>query len=76
MNLRLCDDDGMVEGHYVGVLNHLRHLSGHSPYQGDSFPCTGSAHLAGEHIHCTSPAHEVVGRPLNGWQVTTTGTSY
>jgi len=77
MNLRLCDDQGKVEGHYVGVLNHLRHLSGHAPYVGAPFACTGSAHLAGEHIRCTSPAHEVAtGEPINGWQVSTATATY
>jgi hypothetical protein len=36
----------------------------------EPFACTGHAHLIGEHIRCTSPAH---GRPLNGWQHSTEG---
>lgn len=70
MDARLCDDDGVVSDEHVtpsnalnptltyrGLLNNLRRVSGHEPYQGKPFTCTGSAHLAGEHIRCTSPAH-------------------
>jgi hypothetical protein len=62
MDLRLCDDAGMVAGKYLDVLNRLRGLSGKQPYEGKPFPCTGSAHLAGEHIRCVSTAHL---RPLD-----------
>jgi hypothetical protein len=73
MDMRLCDDEGMVDGEYVVALNRLRSLSHLDPFKGAPFACTGSAHLAGEHIRCTSPAHsQVVGKPLNGWQVATT----
>lgn len=54
---RLCDDDGMVAGGYVERLNRWRVVGGLEPYDGPAFPCTGDAHLVGEHIRCTSPAH-------------------
>lgn len=70
LEMRLCDDDGMVSRAqtehgvtgltYLDVLNNLR---AHTSPQGEHkrieepFACTGSAHLAGEHIRCTSPAH-------------------
>jgi len=63
---RLCDDDGMisqvrVDGEetltYLGQHNRLAALTGHAPIS-TPFDCTGSAHLAGEHIYCTSPAHD------------------
>lgn len=69
MNMRLCDDLGMVSyepvhddlptAHtsYLDRLNGLRSMSGHSPYEGEPFACTGDAHLAHEHIRCTSSAH-------------------
>lgn len=65
MDAVLCDSDGMVstrrhpkfDGSFLHFLNHLRRLSGHAPYEGAPFPCTGSAHLAHEHIRCTSSAH-------------------
>lgn len=72
-HIRLCDDNGMVSHEkvkpgspgtifdsdltYIKLLNNLRAWSGYSPYEGESFVCTGSAHLAGEHFCCTSPAH-------------------
>lgn len=72
MDMRLCDDDGIVSfarieppNHLVPTLtyyaqfNGLRQASGHVLYRGSPFPCTGDAHLAGEHIRCTSPAHWV-----------------
>lgn len=43
MELRLCDDDGIVRR---GAMHH-----------GTDYPCTGSAHFAGEHIRCISPGH-------------------
>jgi len=75
MELCLCADGGTVAGDYIGKLNRLRALGGHAPYVGAPFGCTGSAHLAGQHIRCTSPAHAapVVGTPINGWQVATAG---
>lgn len=75
---RLCDDQGMVshervdEPHrpdetYLERLNRLRSYSGNpdarKPYTGEPFPCTGSAHLGGMHIQCSSPAHHS-GGPL------------
>lgn len=69
--IRLCDDAGMVSDRpvdrvlfsggegltYRGLLNNLRSASGLPPYEGEPFPCTGAAHLAGQVFHCTSPAH-------------------
>lgn len=101
MELRLCDDEGMVSHEtapdcvptksYLDKLNMLRRhtkpFDEHRPVD-EPFPCTGSAHLAGEHIRCTSPAHDAItyqkivvgngdeyiaGRPINGWQVSTAG---
>lgn len=77
MELRLCDDAGLVSDKrvepgtpgttfdpdltYVKLLNNLRARNGNPdarhPYDGEPFLCTGSGHLAGEHIRCTSPAH-------------------
>lgn len=71
LELRLCDNEGMVEGLYIDVLNGLRVLGDHDRYTGPPFPCTGSAHLAGHHIRCTSPAHYIVdGDLLDGWAAT------
>lgn len=47
---------------YLDRLNFLRNLTriaqGSKPETIDEpFACTGHAHLAGEHIRCTSPAH-------------------
>lgn len=72
INLRMCDDDGMVSNvrvepgspgtalnpdlTYLKLLNNLRSHGGHAPVE-ESFHCTGSAHLAAEHFLCTSPAH-------------------
>lgn len=62
---RLCDDDGMVSQAqvpeeefltYLGLHNRLSAHGGRGPLS-EPFPCTGSAHVAGEHIYCTSPAH-------------------
>lgn len=48
---------------YRKMLNNLRALNGNPdarvPYEGEPFVCTGSAHAAGEHIRCTSPAHQM-----------------
>lgn len=69
MEARLCDDAGMVShacaetpaGYraftYIDRLNSLRAASCLPPYDGPPFACTGHAHLAHMHIHCTSPAH-------------------
>jgi hypothetical protein len=67
---QLCDEDGIVSHKpvaepnvfdadltYYKQLNNLRRHSGFEPYEGEPFTCTGSAHLAGEHIRCTSIAH-------------------
>lgn len=67
---RLCDDTGMVSNKpvtpanpfdpgltYRQQLSNLRGHTGLDPYTGEPFPCTGSVHLAREHIACTSPAH-------------------
>jgi hypothetical protein len=69
---RLCDDAGMVsdtpvepgnpfdpELTYRKQLNNLRAHTGLSPHEGPAFRCTGSAHLAREHIRCTNPIHAV-----------------
>lgn len=80
MEMRMCDDDGMVSHTpieekrdislldpkltYLDRLNWLRNLTLRS--QGEEndtieepFACTGHAHLAGEHIRCTSKAHQL-----------------
>lgn len=73
MEARLCDDQGLVshepvrcpdmlrpEWTYLRQLNHLRARTPNAaPYEGEPFACTGSTHLAGEHIRCVSPAHAV-----------------
>lgn len=58
LGMRLCDNDGMVAGTFIDELNRLRALTRLEPWTGDPFVCTGDAHLAGEHIRCTSPAHD------------------
>jgi hypothetical protein len=70
---RLCDDGGMVSAEptdrvltYLDRLNDLRALTG-LPRVTEGFACTGSAHLAGEHIRCTSPAHIVPAKDANPW---------
>lgn len=71
--VRFCDDNGMVSHEkvepgspgaildpdltYIKLLNNLRAWSGHPPYEGEPFTCTGDAHLAGEHFGCTNPIH-------------------
>lgn len=66
---RLCDDRGLISDEpvdmvsaapgltYRRLLNNLRSHTGLPPYDGAPVVCTGSAHLAREHIRCTSPAH-------------------
>lgn len=49
---RLCDDDGMVRGEYLYHHNWLAQSAVTEP-----FACTSHAHLGGEHVQCTSPAH-------------------
>jgi hypothetical protein len=47
---------------YLDRLNRLRALTrvrDRLEPVSQSFVCTGSAHLAGEHIRCTSPAHDL-----------------
>lgn len=75
MTARLCDDAGRVSNERVDppnlldaeltYLKQLRNLQSRTPnatrYTGEPFACTGSAHLAGEHIQCTSPAHTAQG---------------
>lgn len=60
---KLTEREGQT---YLGRLNVLRSRTGplgeHVSAAGfgpvwEPFACTGSAHLAGEHIRCTSPAH-------------------
>lgn len=65
MDLRLCDDNGLVSDEPVdgkdGNRSYLYQLNVMKPadrqWTGGAFACTGHAHLAGEHIRCTSPAH-------------------
>lgn len=73
MDARLCDDTGMVSDErvppgaagtafdpeltYRQLLNNLRGHTGLPPYTGPAFACTGSAHLAREHVRCTNPVH-------------------
>jgi hypothetical protein len=52
MGLTLCDDKGIVR-------------SGRF-HKGTDYNCTGGAHFAGEHIRCTSPAHD--DRPGPDWK--------
>lgn len=44
MELKLCDNDGIVRS---GAM-----------HRGTDYECAGHAHYAGEHIRCTSPAHD------------------
>lgn len=74
--LRLCDDDGMVSDALIPPeentldttwrerLNRLRAESRLRPYEGDPFPCTGSAHLAGFTMLCVTPIHDRDGAAL------------
>ncbi len=70
---RLCDEAGLVSDErvepgapgtlfdpnltYRQQLNNLRAHTGLAAYTGEPFACTGSAHLAREHIRCTNPIH-------------------
>jgi hypothetical protein len=86
----MCDDDGMISDRpvepgspgtvlepgltYLGLLNNLRGHTGFPPVAAP-LQCTGSAHLAGEEFHCTSPAHQtraLVGSAPGKIQVTAT----
>lgn len=76
---RLCDDTGWVsdtpvEGEdtldtsYLERHNRLRNESliargEKAQITPERFMCTGSAHLAGQHIRCTSPAHKPGPKP-------------
>lgn len=73
MDIQLCDETGMVSDvpvapgtpgtefdpllTYRRLLNNLRAHTGLAAYDGPPIACTGSAHLAGEHIRCTNPCH-------------------
>lgn len=79
---RLCDDAGMVSDERVAMgapgtlldpdltyrrqLNNLRAHTDLPPYTGLAFHCTGSAHLAREHIRCTNPGHLQAFNPTPG----------
>jgi hypothetical protein len=76
---------------YLKLHNNLRARNRNpdtrKPVEKGGWQCTGHAHLAGEHIRCTSPIHSdplpaglragdpiwIEGENLNGWQVFTTG---
>jgi hypothetical protein len=83
MTQRMCDDDGMVSNTYcdppipnmnltyLQIHNNMRRH--HDPRGGiitEPFACTGSAHMSGEHILCTSPAHTRVSRESNEGNIT------
>lgn len=64
-----CDNKGLVSherhprfnGSYLDFLNHLRRLSGHAPFEGEPFFCTGSVTLAAVgQQRCEGPAHHSV----------------
>lgn len=62
MHMCLCDENGMVTGDYLAHHNRLAEMSAYARGRTftavtEPFACTGSAHLAGEHIMCTSAAH-------------------
>lgn len=73
MDAQLCDDAGLISDAAVAagnpgtildpqltyrqLLNNLRARTGLGPYTGEPFRCTGSAHLAREHVRCTNPIH-------------------
>lgn len=77
MEFRLCDDSGLVSYEktppnlfapgltYIGQMNNLKSYTGEAPYTGAPFGCTGHAHLAVNHIRCTSPIHALHGS-VNG----------
>ena len=83
MALRLCDDDGYVSDEraapqpastlnltYLDMHNNMRaHTRPMLPPITEQFACTGSAHLGGEHIYCTSPAHAKDDEPSVGQEV-------
>lgn len=68
---QLCDENGLISDEYAPastmalgqhvtyrqVLNNLRAATSLPPYTGPALTCTGSAHLAGQHIKCTNPLH-------------------
>lgn len=72
INLRLCDDNGMVSDTrvepgspgtiedpnltYLQLANNLRAKRGHSPIK-EPFHCTGSMHAATMEFICSSPFH-------------------
>ena len=71
--MRLCDAAGMISHEpvdppnplapgltYCAQHNNLRGVTGHEPWTGEPFACTGHAHLAHMHILCTSPAHNTL----------------
>lgn len=60
---QLCDDEGVVGGAFLELHNRLRAMRHREPVL-EPFQCTSHAHLAGEHIRCTSPAHDA---PVPGW---------
>lgn len=82
MIIRMCDDDGMVFDTtvapgapgatldpgltYPKMFNNLRRHGGLEPYAGQPLRCTGSAHLASEHIRCTNPIHAQEFSPTPG----------
>lgn len=55
---RLCDDEGMVEDEFLDLYRRLATLDPERKVWDKPFVCTGSAHLGGEHIRCTSTYHE------------------
>lgn len=73
MQVQLCDHEGLVSDEpvapgspgtvldpqltYRKLLDNLRAVTGLPPHVGLPFACTGSAHLAREHIQCTNPRH-------------------
>jgi hypothetical protein len=77
MELRLCDDQGLVTDTpvepgspgtaldpdltYLKLHNNLRSRNSNpdirKPIKEGGWACTSHAHLGGEHIRCTSPAH-------------------
>jgi hypothetical protein len=78
MEVRLCDDQGLVtdtpvepgspgttldpELTYLKLHNNLRahntNPDTRKPTEHAGWVCTGHAHLAGQHIRCTGPAHK------------------
>lgn len=69
---RMCDDDGLVTGDYLVLHNYLAWLTYAAqgrpeewkPIEG-GWTCTSHAHLAGEHIRCSSPAHDIEPEEFN-----------